>query len=293
MISLQRISADNSSWRLVSEKVHYLAHELGAGQHRVVCPFCGRGAHDKTFGILVHPLETKAHCFRCGVKYNSPASTKNYFDASKQKLLEQGINKKGLSTYWQSLWLQCEPITSIAESYLTARACKIPPADGHLRWDPRHRHPSGYVGPCLVALITDFDTCENLSLHRTWISADGSKANVDNPKLVLKGYTTVSGVIRLWPDEAVKKKLGLAEGIETALSLAHADFPVWAAVNAGNLQKLNVRESLEELTIAVDADHAGREASFTCARRWTAAGKKVRLLEVKAGDLNDYVKGMQ
>ena len=139
-----------------------------------------------------------------------------------------------------------------------------------------------------MALITDEQTGHPLSLHRTWILPDGRKAVVEPPRLLLKGCPKAGGVIRLWP-EVQGQPLGIAEGVETALSLAWAVVPAWAAIDAGNLGALHVVRGVPELLIAVDADLAGEGAAAECAARWAAAGRRVRLVRPEAGDsdLND------
>ena len=84
-----------------------------------------------------------------------------------------------------------EPGTAAA-SYLEARACALPHPDGDLRWHPALRHPSGFVGPVLLALMTDAVTCAPLTLHRTWIKPDGIKADVDPPRLYWKGLSSTA-----------------------------------------------------------------------------------------------------
>jgi putative DNA primase/helicase len=169
----------------------------------------------------------------------------------------------------------------------------MPPADGDLRWNPNLRHPTAYVGPALVALITDAITNVPLSLHRTWIRPDGNKALLNPPRMLLAGHRITGGVIRLWPDEAVAQGLAVAEGIETALSAAHVFTPVWACVDAGNLARLPVLAGIEALYVVVDNDAAGVRAAEECGRRWAEAGAEVRLVKLKrpGTDLNDLMRG--
>lgn len=193
------------------------------------------------------------------------------------RLSEQGLAQ----------WRDCKRLDGIAVDYLHARRCRIPPADSHLRWHPHLRHPSGYTGPALVGLITDASTREPLSLHRTWVQADGRKAEVQPPRLLLAGHRKQGGVIRLCPDEAVTTGLGVAEGIESALSLAWAFVPVWACIDAGNLAALPVLAGIEHLIIAADNDPAGQAAAQTCATRWAAAGRTISVTVQRQNDLND------
>lgn len=181
---------------------------------------------------------------------------------------------------------------TIGDQYLLARCCALPPPDGHLRFHSELEHPSGHTGPALVGLITDAVSGEPISLHRTWINADGSKADVDPPRLLLAGHRKQGGVIRLWPDEAVGYGLGIAEGIETALTLATVVKPVWSMIDAGNLGALPALPGIEVLTISADNDAAGLKGANACAERWTEAGCDVRLVvpPTQGQDLNDLAR---
>lgn len=180
----------------------------------------------------------------------------------------------------------------MAVAYLEHRCCVIPPAYGDLRWHPALKHPSGHVGPALVALISDTHTCEPLSLHRTWITASG-KADVSPARLLLGNHGIDNGVIRLWSDDDVGHTLGIAEGIETALSLAHAVQPVWAMIDAGHLSKFPALPGITQIYIAQDNDTAGIKAATASARRWTAAGKFVSVSQQKQNDINDLAGSIQ
>lgn len=194
-----------------------------------------------------------------------------------------------LSDWGRKLWRECQPIGGIAAAYLTARNCALPPADGALRWHPKLKHPSGHVGPALVALVTNALTREPISLHRTWITATG-KADVQPARLYLAGHDLTDGVIRLWPDELVTYGLGIAEGIETALSLAWGFTPVWAMLDAGHLSGFKPLPGIETLAIACDNDPAGIKASRECSERWSAAGADVIVTRQEANDLNDVLE---
>lgn len=190
---------------------------------------------------------------------------------------------EALDPRWLAYWQALGPVRDVGRAYLEARACAIPPVDGALRFDPAARHPAGHVGPCLVALVTDVTTCAPISLHRTWINADGTKADVEPPRMLLGGHRKAGGVIRLWPDEAVTTGLAVAEGIETALSLAQVFQPAWALIDAGNLAKLPVLPGIEALSIAVDDDTAGTRAAAACGQRWAQADCDATLVEATHG----------
>lgn len=263
---------------------------LPAGNHRLRCPACGRSDRDRTLGVTVERDRGVGHCFRCGHVETQRGVTRT---GEARSATTPPARHTVLSDFGRNLWAACRPLAGEARAYLEARACVIPPADGHLRWHPALRHPpSGLLLPALVALLTDARTGEARSLHRTWIRADGQKATVDPPRMLLGGHTKAGTVCRLWPDEAVTHGLGVGEGIESALSLAHGMRPVWACIDAGNLADFPVLAGIEALTVAVDHDPAGIAAAQSCARRWHAAGCEVRLVRpaTPRADLNDVAQ---
>lgn len=274
--------------------------DLPAGEYRLTCPHCSRGKRDKTLGVTVDADgEGVAHCFRCEYvetyRPERPGSglqlkpLRPPAQQARRVVAPQQQKHETLSDAGRALWKTTRAITpdSPAGRYLLARRCKLPPPGSHLRELPAHRHPSGYVGPAMVALLTDFETSEPRSLHMTWLGEGGKKADVKPPRLLLAGHAKAGAVCRLWPDEYVTGGLGLAEGIETALSLAHGYEPVWAAIDAGNLSALPVLLGIECLLIACDRDPAGERAARACAQRWADAGVKVKMTWQEVNDLND------
>lgn len=252
---------------------------------RQPCPACRRSDKDKTLGVTHDERGYVAHCFRCEfVATENTRSSPKPPPAAPPK-------RETLSDYGRDLWNACRHIDGVARAYLETRACVVSPEDGDLRWHPALLHPaSGKTGPALVALITHAVTRQPMTLHRTWIKADGNKADVEPPRMLLGGHQKKDGVIRLWPDEAVTYGLGIAEGIETALAMAHGIKPVWSCIDAGNLAAFPVLDGVESLTIAADADDAGRQAATRCATRWHEAGREVYIVETETGDLNDLAR---
>ena len=194
----------------------------------------------------------------------------------------------GLQPWAKSLWDECKPLSGVALDYLHSRHCVIPPKDGDLRWHDAVKHPSGYIGAALIGLVTHVETNEPMSLHRTWITPTG-KADVEPHRMLAGKHSAKNGVIRLFPDDCVTTGLAIAEGIETALSLAHEFEPAWAAISANNMADLPVLD-IESLMIAVDTDDAGKRAAQLLGHRWVRAGKEAYTMSVTTGDLNDHVE---
>lgn len=201
--------------------------------------------------------------------------------------------RRSLSAAELARWDALALVSSAGLAYLHARQCVVPPADGDLRYHPALRHwPTGYTGPALVALVTDAETREPLTMHFSWVQGDGTKASIERPRLLLGGHRKAGGVIRLWPDEAVTYSLAVAEGVESALSLAHAHAPAWSCIDAGNLASLPVLPGVESLVIGQDHDASGIRASRACAERWAAAGRAVYVVGAprQGADLNDVAR---
>jgi putative DNA primase/helicase len=178
---------------------------------------------------------------------------------------------------------------TVAGEYLQARGCAVPPADGDLRCVKRLPHPSGYTGPAMLALARDPVTQAPMTMHRTWIAPDGSKP-VSPARLLAPGLPKAGSVVMLWPAEAVTHGLGVGEGLETALALAQAYKPAWAALDAGNLASLPLLAGIDTLVVAVDGDAAGRKAAQALAARWSSSAEVV-LVDVGDGrDLADLAR---
>lgn len=266
-------------------------HSLRIGESRICCPSCSRNPRDKTCGARWDGSAGSAHCFRCGL-VESHRGDHQHVHAEARVVPLAPSKRETLSDSGRDLWNESLPLRGGGLAYLKARRCVIPPTDGDLRFHPELRHPCGHTGPALVGLVTDAVHAHAMSLHFTWVCADGSKADIDRPRMLLAGHRKAGGVIRLWPDDAVHSGLGLAEGIETALSLAHGFRPVWACVDAGNLAGFPTLPGIEALVVAVDHDDAGLRAAEQCALRWRHAGREVRkVIPPKRGqDLNDLAR---
>jgi putative DNA primase/helicase len=270
---------------------------LAIGHHRLACPECARTKtrrRDTALSVDVTSDGGVFLCHRCGWTGGWRAERSYAHHGAAPAPKPRPVQHLTLAASWRDLWSSLAPIVpgTTAHAYLTARGCAIAPADGDLRCAELLPHPSGYIGPALVALVTDAETRSPLTLHRTWIKADGRKADLDPPRMLLGQHRKQGGVIRLWPDEAVTTGLAIAEGIETALTAARAFTPAWACIDAGNLGAFPVLAGIESLTIAVDNDEAGRRNATACATRWYQAGRKVIFWKsrVVGEDLNDAVR---
>ena len=131
--------------------------------------------------------------------------------------------------------------------------------------------------PALVAAVRDSSN-RIVTLHRTFLASDGNgKAPVDVPKKLMKlpeGRTMVGAAIRLGglPENGV---LGVAEGIETALSVIKATgMPCWSLVSAGNLKSFSAPQGVHTVVVWADLDRSetGQTAALELKSKLEAEG---------------------
>jgi hypothetical protein len=186
---------------------------------------------------------------------------------------------------------------TVAASYLRTRGLDLPPLGHHLRYLPARppRHP----WPCMVGIVTDFKNASRiLTLHFTRLRLDGlGKAPLpkEEQRRFLGGFPKKGGVIRLCDDADVTLRLGVAEGVETALGV-YAGFrrsgwfqPVWSALDAVNLGELPHLRGIEELYIYGDRGPVGEGAADDLAQRWLDAGAEVFVSTAPVDDWNPAV----
>lgn len=264
---------------------------LERGSHRLTCPDCGRSDRDRTMGVTVERDRTVWHCYRCG-QAGARRHGQTIYTRTATPPAPTTIGRHvALASNWRDFYRDLQPIEgSPVAAYLNARCCEIPRS--HVRYAPALRHPSGYVGPAMVALVTDAVTREPLTLHRTWIKPDGTKADVEPARMLLGKHRKQGGVIRLFPDDAVTTALAIGEGVETMLTAALEFKPCWSAIDAGNLAGFPVLAGIESLLIVADNDAAGLRAADECAERWCRAGREVRIAKspIPGQDLNDFAR---
>lgn len=189
----------------------------------------------------------------------------------------------------------CRPIRgTVVERYLVEhRGVDLPDTDALRYLPPRLPH---FPHAAMVAVVTDFaDAARTMTLQFTFIANDGSKAGDTRP--FLKGCPARGGVVRLVDDAEITDRLGIAEGVESALAAmsgfrrsGHLVPPVWAALSAGNLARLPVLPAIEVLRIFADNDpnNVGQLAARELGRTWRAAGREVFITtRSNGGDWND------
>jgi putative DNA primase/helicase len=162
------------------------------------------------------------------------------------------------------------------EGYLAGRGLQVPDTPDllfHLDltyWDTR----TGY--PALIAIVRNA-AGQRIAIHRTYLAVDRPvKADVPKPRMMLG--SVAGGAVRLGKvgEHGV---VGLAEGIETALSVMQAfpALPVWAALSSGNLEQIVLPPEITRVVLLADHDGegVGLKVAERAAARFCAEARRV------------------
>jgi hypothetical protein len=146
---------------------------------------------------------------------------------------------------------------TIAEKYLNTRGIPTPEGWGPcLRFHPNLPYPKRGEYPALVCHVEDLAGA-TAAVWRIYLRADGRKADVPDAKLGLG--PAGGGAVRLG---GMGRKIGIAEGVETALGaalLTGNKFPVWAALSTSGMIGLEVPLGVEHVVIFPDGDRPLRK----------------------------------
>ena len=145
--------------------------------------------------------------------------------------------------------------------------------------------------PVMIAKIANHEGTKAVNLHLTFLTEDGRKADITPAKKVMPGKLPPGCAIRLGP---IKSVMGVAEGIETAISAAIMyDMPVWACVNGTLLSQWIPPDGVEQVTVFGDNDvnFTGQAKAYHLANRLEVQYKRrvtVMVPPVPGEDWNDF-----
>ena len=280
-----------------------LARALGgkASGNKVLVPGPGHSAGDRSLSVEFDP--TAPDGFVChSFAGDDPLACRDYvrvalgmpaFDGRQREVLPKpkpapAVDKSDTIAPALAIWHEAvDAAGTLAEQYQVSRGSTLEGAadigfHGALLLD-------GQTVPGMVALMRDVRTNEPCGIHRTFLDAKGRK--LDRRML----GRAKGACVKLVADAEVTTGLGIAEGIETALSVMQAGWrPVWACLSANAIAALPVLDGIECLTVFADHDDngAGERAARECCERWAAAGRAVVAIQPTfTGDWND-VRGV-
>jgi hypothetical protein len=160
---------------------------------------------------------------------------------------------------------------TLAQDYLKCR--QIPQAPPDLRFHARTPIGRGHAvrfRPALIAAIRQGRHV--VAVQRIFLDPDGRLAHdLAKPRLCLG--RPLRGAVQLFP---VQTTLGLAEGIESALSAAHRlGIPVWAVLGAERLDRIAIPDCVTRLVLLADNDRAGHRAVAQALEAYARPGRRI------------------
>jgi len=178
------------------------------------------------------------------------------------------------------------------QDYFQSRGIYAMPRRG-VRYSPaEYDNDAGRVVPCMFAIASN-EYGEPVYKHITYIE-NGKKAELETVRKMhtLQEYPG-SVAVKLFEPGSV---LGIAEGIESALSAAHIyKMPVWSAINATIMQRFRAPTGVTALYVFADNDKngTGLAAAFNCGRANILSNNDVQKVFIrwplKLNDFNDML----
>jgi len=190
----------------------------------------------------------------------------------------------------------CRPAAgSGVATYIGARHLPFPPLARDLlfhpaleQWEPDPQNPKKIIAvarwPAMVAIVRNEDG-DIVGIHRTYLTSNCmAKAPIDRPKRMLGDCA--GGAVRLGPPSP---KMGTTEGIETGIGFqSEYGVSTWCGLNTSGLAAMELPDlpmGAEVITGADnDANGAGERAARKAIERWTAEGRRPRLIMPEEAD---------
>ncbi|MFN3946399.1 MAG: toprim domain-containing protein [Allosphingosinicella sp.] len=184
------------------------------------------------------------------------------------------------------LWGAASPLERTpAAAYLRARG--LPAGDPELRFHPRTPdgpRPLTRFRPALIAAVRD--SAGLVAVHRTFLGPNaGSGTVLRRAALGRLG----AGAVRLG---GTARRLGLAEGVETALSATRLfGLPCWATLGSERFALVALPPGVESLVLFLDNDAGGRRAEALARARFAGLRIEARHPSESGADWNDMISG--
>ena len=176
----------------------------------------------------------------------------------------------------RNLWDEARRVEGTkAERYLHARAITM--VSSALRYHasaPLGRGRTVALRPALIARVSDDHGL--VAVQRTFLEPLRARRarDLDNPRRLL-GRPEGGAVRFLEPDT----ELGLAEGVETALSaIMLLDIPVWAVLGNERFARVTIPDRVNRLVLLPDNDRAGRRGAALAHEAHSRPGRRIETL---------------
>jgi putative DNA primase/helicase len=178
------------------------------------------------------------------------------------------IDERGRADMLNRLWAGSAKLEygDPAFGYLGKRGVLPKAVPSTLRYCPTCPSPDGEKRQAMIALVQGLEG-QAVNIHRTFLGPNG-KADMADPRAMMPGTLPDGSAVRL--SHLHGERLGIAEGIETALAASlKFNVPVWSAINATMLAKWTPPAGVTEVVIFGDNDpkFGGQAAAYALAAR--------------------------
>jgi putative DNA primase/helicase len=178
-------------------------------------------------------------------------------------------------------WMNSECVEgTLAETYLRRRGITLPISPNNLRFLP---HAGVHGQPAMLAAV--WGDKHLIGIQYTYLRSDAIRGSRINAGTL--GHSAVR------PTMPIGDELGLAEGVETAMSASQiVNVAVWATLGAMRLGTVRIPHGIKLVHLFGDNDATGREHIKHAVERYTGAGLRVRVWWPPDGckDFNDILK---
>jgi len=279
-----------------------LGVDVGVGKHQP-CPSCGGTDRFR----LINDKDGGYYCNGCGpgdglslvrkvFGLSFPDTLKKVADVIGYEPRESDkpfATKPDPAVRLNKLWAESKTLTAgdPVSKYLESRGIAG-------KWDDIRYHAACWEPdtkkqyPAMIAKIKN-STGTPVSLHRTYLTKDGRKADIEKVKKLMPGKGGISGCsVQLLPC-VHGNELGIAEGIETAMSVTKIyKIPCWATLSTSGMMSFIPPDGVNKITIFGDNDKnfAGHAAAYSAAKRLSGKIDIIRVVIPKTcNDFNDLL----
>ena len=301
-MSLDAEAIDRQAYGKWQDIYNTLGIPVGDGSHKG-CPLCGDGNNAHRFRMDGATSNGKWICTQCGAG-TGLSMVQKYFNIAFPEALEK-VNeivgdcevrkpepKPDPSIALNKVWKASVPLVGSdpVSKYLRNRGLLFHP--DALRycaecWNSDTKQNM----PAMIAMLANHKGAP-VTIHRTYLTMDGEKADVPKPKKLMPGKEHLAGcAIRLFPP--VNGWIGVAEGIETAISCHQMfDAPCWAVTGTSLMESFSPPDGVKKISIYADKDanFSGEKAAYTLAKRLYLDDYIVEVVVPdEIGDFNDIL----
>lgn len=261
------------------------------GRRAYKCFGCGAGGD-----AIKWVMETEGLSFIDAVKKLTDAPHIAPMHSFKQPTwVSKPINQRDGYKDALAIWDEARPAKGTpVDAYLRARGIRLPVSD-ELRYAPNLFHgPSRKRFPAMVARISEASGF--CAVQRTYLDPTlPQKAPVPREEQKRGKGAMYAGCVRLREPGDV---LGIAEGIETALSATQLyQISTWAVLNVNRLSRIQIPRHVHSLVIFADPGEAGKREAFAAAETYERRGLPTEIVFPQAdfkapakADFNDVAR---